>query len=99
MRGRQAEPTLELAYRSAPLGVPREGPVGLDPKRHTFAVRLSGGAARRSAGDGTLTAGDHRRLVAADVDRALNSARPRAFCGGQVAPACSGTGVRRTSLR
>ncbi|MFJ8082657.1 hypothetical protein ACIQ6Y_18780 [Streptomyces sp. NPDC096205] len=98
----------------------RKGPVGLDPRRHTFTVTLSGGSTRRASGAGTLNAADRRRVVAAldremrrsadgrrigmvitfglapqemlgagtdlaeDVNRALKSGRPRAFCGGQV---------------
>jgi hypothetical protein len=48
----------------------RKGPVGLDPRRHTFTVKLSGGATRRSSGGGTLNAADRRRIVAA-LDREM----------------------------
>ncbi|MBD0421477.1 hypothetical protein H0H10_20345 [Streptomyces sp. TRM S81-3] len=42
-----------------------KGPTGLDPKRHVFGVRLSGGATGRAAGDGSLSAADRQRIVAA----------------------------------
>lgn len=47
-----------------------KGPLGLDPKRHTFAVSLSSGATGRAAGKGGLDAADRKKVVAA-LDREI----------------------------
>ncbi|MFI1725562.1 hypothetical protein [Streptomyces sp. NPDC020489] len=113
-----------------------KGPLGLDPKRHTFAVTLSSGATGRATGRGGLSATDRRKVVAAldkeirasgdgrrigmvitfgvapqaqlgaatdlaeDVNRTLKSARPQAFCGGNVGtrPFWSGGSADRVEI-
>ncbi|MFF7449485.1 MULTISPECIES: hypothetical protein [unclassified Streptomyces] len=113
-----------------------KGPLGLDPKRHTFAVTLSTGATGRATGRGGLSAVDRKNVVAAldkeirasgdgrrigmvitfgvapqaqlgaatdlaeDVNRTLKSARPQAFCGGNVGtrPFWSGGSADRVEI-
>ncbi|MER6183253.1 hypothetical protein [Streptomyces sp. NPDC001652] len=63
--GRSPEPSASPTGASPSPSRTAKGPLGLDPKRHTFAVSLSSGATGRASGRGTLNAADRKKVVAA----------------------------------
>ncbi|MFJ3673131.1 hypothetical protein ACIPSE_42400 [Streptomyces sp. NPDC090106] len=69
---RSPTPTPTPPTTAPPPSPTPKGPTGLDPKRHTIAVTLSGGATGRAAGKGGLSAGDRKRIVAA-VDQEMRA--------------------------